>query len=151
MVGKIIHPKKHQRDQNSIAIIIEHHSANKVKKNRLWRTNSGCNTHKCCPITVTAENLFQLFSVDCSGIVITCLDLECKQCSLELDIMYYSAMTNCLNYPAYIPFLHSFVVGVSYVSNIRHIISLSYPGPLVAKTAVFNNFGAWLMNTSAAS
>ena len=70
LVGKIIHPRKHQRDQNSIAIILEHHSVNNVKKFRLWRTNSGCNTHKCCPITVTAENLLQLFSVDCSGILL---------------------------------------------------------------------------------
>ena len=69
LVGKIIHPRKHQRDQNSIAIILEHHSVNNVKKLWLWRTNSGCNAHKCCPITVTAENLFQVLSVDCSGIL----------------------------------------------------------------------------------
>ena len=68
MVGKTIHPRKHQRDQNSIAIILEHHSVNNVKKLWLWRTKSGCNTHKCCPITVTAYNLFQLFSVDSSGV-----------------------------------------------------------------------------------
>ena len=73
LVGKIIHPRKHQRDQNSIAIILEHHSVNNVKKFRLWRTNSGCNTvirTKCCLITVTAEILFQLFSVDCSEILL---------------------------------------------------------------------------------
>ena len=46
LVGKIIHPRKHQRDQISIAIILEHHSVNNVNKFRLWRTNSGCNTHK---------------------------------------------------------------------------------------------------------
>ena len=70
LVGKTIHPRKHHRDQNSIAIILEYHSVNNVKKLRLWRTNSGCNMHKCCPITVTADNLFQLFSVDCSGILL---------------------------------------------------------------------------------
>ena len=70
LVGENIHPRKHQRDQNSIAIILEHHLVNNVKKLRLWRTNSGCNMHKCCPITVTADNLFQLFSVDCSGILL---------------------------------------------------------------------------------
>ena len=70
LVGKIIRPRKHQRDQNSIGIILEHHSINNVKKFLPWRTNSGCNTHKCCPITVTAEYLFQLFSVDCSGILL---------------------------------------------------------------------------------
>ena len=70
LVGKTILPRKHQRDQNSIAIILEHHSFNNVKKLWLWRTNSCCNMHKCCPITVTADNLFQLFSVDCSGILL---------------------------------------------------------------------------------
>ena len=70
LVGKTIHPRMHQRDQNSIAIILEHHSINNVKKLRLWRTKSDCNTHKCCPITGTADNLFQLFSVDCSGIIL---------------------------------------------------------------------------------
>ena len=32
LIVKTIHPKKHQRDQNSIAIILEHHSVNNVKK-----------------------------------------------------------------------------------------------------------------------
>ena len=41
LVGKKFHPRKHQCDQNSIAIILEHHSVNNVKKFRLWRTNSG--------------------------------------------------------------------------------------------------------------
>ena len=114
LVGKTIHPRKHQRDQNSIANILEHHSVNNVKKLRLWRTNSGCNTHQCCPITVTVENLFQLFF---SRLFwnITCLDLECKQCTPELDIMYYSTMANCLNYPAYIPFVSGRVVCQQYV------------------------------------
>ena len=35
MVGIIIHLRKHQRDQNSIAIILEHQSVNNVKKLRL--------------------------------------------------------------------------------------------------------------------
>ena len=32
LVGKIIHLRKYQRDQNSIAIILEHQSVNNVKK-----------------------------------------------------------------------------------------------------------------------
>ena len=59
---------------------------------------------------------------------ITCLDLECKQCKPELDIMYYSAMANCLNYPAYIPFHIPFVSG--RVVCQQYVIlnySLSYP------------------------
>ena len=116
LVGKINHPRKHQRDQNSIAIILEHHSVNNVKKFRLWRTNSGCNTHKMLSNHCNSRNLVSaIFSRLFWNI--TCLDLECKQCTLELDIMYYSAMANCLNYSTYIPFLHSLVVGVSYVSN----------------------------------
>ena len=89
---QIIHPRKHQRDQNSIAIILEYHSVNNVKK--LWRTNSGCNTHKCCPITITVYNFSCFFSRLFWNI--TCLDLECKQCTPELDIN--STMANCLNY-----------------------------------------------------
>ena len=48
---------------------------------------------------------------------ITCLDLECKQCKLELDIMYYSAVANCLNYLAHIPKPCIIEVGVA----IHHI------------------------------
>ena len=82
-----LYPGKHHRDQNSIVIILEYQSVNNVKNLRLCCTNSGCNTHECHPITVTADNLLQLFLVDC----ITCLDMEYKQCTPELDIMYLSA------------------------------------------------------------
>ena len=49
-------------------------------------------------------NSIYIFSASFSRLFwnITCLDLECKQCTPELDIMYYSAMANFLNYPAYI-------------------------------------------------
>ena len=95
LAGKIIHPRKHHRDQNSIAIILEHHSVNNVKKFRLWLTNSGCNTHKCCPITVTAENLFQLFSVDCSEVLLA-LTWSVKNAHLSsITCTNNSAMANC--------------------------------------------------------
>ena len=59
--------------QSSIAIILEYQSVNNVKSLLLWYTNSGCNnlpiSSKCHPITVTADNLFQIFLVGCSGIL----------------------------------------------------------------------------------
>ena len=62
-------------------------SISSVKNLRLWCTNSGCNTHKCHPITVTADNVSDIFGRLFWNI--TCLDLECKQCTPELDNMYY--------------------------------------------------------------
>ena len=101
LAGKIIHPRKHQRDQNSIAIILEHHSVNNVKKFRLWRTNSGCMQY--AQMLSNHCNSRKLVSAIFSRLFWNTTCLECKQCTLELDIMYYSAMANCLNYPAYIP------------------------------------------------
>ena len=67
---------------------------------------------------------------------ITCLDLECKQCKHELDIMYYSAVANCLNYLAHIPKPCIIVVGVA----IRHI-KLACRTPLITVYLVSSALG----------
>ena len=98
LVGKNIPPRKHHCDQNSIAIILDLHLINNVKKLTHKCTNSGCNTHKCCPITETADNLFQLFSVDCSGILLA-LIWSVNNAHLS-SIPCTIAMANCLNISA---------------------------------------------------
>ena len=103
LVGKIINPRKHQRDQNSNGIILEAH--------KLWLQYAQMLSNHCNSRILVSAVFSRLFWN------ITCLDLECKQCKLELDIMYYSAVANCLNYLAHIPKPCIIVVGVA----IRHI------------------------------
>ena len=56
LVGKNNAPRKHHRDQASIIIILEYQYFNNVKKLWLWRTNSGCNTRKCCQVIFTVKS-----------------------------------------------------------------------------------------------
>ena len=55
---------------------------------------------------------------------ITCLDLECKQCTLELDIMYYSAMANCPKHTFH-TFLHILFVSGRVVCQQYVILKLA--------------------------
>ena len=75
------------------------------------------------PVTSNASLQVTRYAFVKLNLSITCLDLECEQCTPELNIMYYSAMANCLNYPAYIPFVSGRVVCQQYVI----LNCLSYP------------------------
>ena len=106
LVGKIIHPRKHQRDQNSIAIILEHHSVNNVKKfclaHKLWLTETP-------QVSTETTNFIDKYS-SCIRETYTGGDFSNAGSSLTGDIrLIQLVLTHTLVHSFAHPFTHSFI------------------------------------------